>query len=634
MSLLYARDISLAHLQYRSHHIERCRELLESSPPEFRNWEWHYLRGLCDQAIWESPPGPQAVTSAALSPDGRYVAWGCGQWGHDEDQVIRVWDTWENKLKWELVGHPASKICSVKFSPDGAQLISSAAVWADEQRKGGVFLWSVTSGQLIRVIADTNALAAEYSCDGKSIFVGNSKGLITQYSSDTGDNVREYKGHGGMVLDLSASRDGKLLASSARNGTVAIWNIATGRQEQFLRDQGDPRRLAWSLDGKQLIVADYSGRLKYFALTADRITLSHTEHRRFLAYICTSPDGRMLATAVFGEGAEIRDWQSGQVRKEFHGHRGHVRTLGFDASGRRLVTGGADGVVRLWDLTRSDTSTRKGRTLGDAVAAIAYHPTQPIVALATKLNVAHGAVAGRGPAVELRDSKTLSLIRKIEGHSDWLTSVEYRRDGEQIMTGSLDKSVRIWNSSDGTSLAILDGHTAALVGAMFLGDGQQAVSVDQMGRVIVWEIATAQPLQSWETGIQGVCAVALHAQKPWLAVASEDGEIRLWDVQLGKLLGSRTAPTGITFIAFSPSGDRLAVASAARNRGLEYFAIRCRWSDQSRHEITRALGLGDGSFVQPGRSAIEFLRSRRNGACVRIGLWTRIARLGRRKGQG
>ena len=560
--LLYARDISLAHLQYRSHNIDRCRELLERSPAEFRNWEWHHLRGLCDQAIWESPPGPQSVTCSALSPDGRYVAWGCGQLGYDKDQIIRVWDTWENKQKWELAGHPASQVCSVNFSPDGTHLISSAVVWTDKQKKGGVFLWSVSSGQLIRVIADTNALAVEYSPDGKSLLVGNSKGLITQYSSDTGDSVREYQGHGGMVLDLSASRDGKLLVSSARDGTVAIWNVSTGRREQFLRDQGDPRRLALSLDGQQLIVADYSGRMKYFSLTADRITLSHTEHRRFLAYIRSSPDGRMLATAVFGEGAEIRDWKSGQLLREFHGHRGHVRTLAFDASGRRLVTGGADGVVRLWDLTRTDTSTNKGRTLGDAVASITYHPTQPLVALATKHNVAHGTVAGRGPAVELRDSRSLSLIRKIEGHSDWLTSVEYRRDGEQIITGSLDKSVRIWNSSDGASLVILEGHTAALVGAMFLGDGQQAVSMDQMGRVIVWEIVKAQPLQSWETGIHRVCAVALHSQKPWLAVASQDGEIRLWDFQLGKLLGGRTASAGINFIAFSPDGDRLAVATA------------------------------------------------------------------------
>jgi eukaryotic-like serine/threonine-protein kinase len=90
--LIYDRDFSVAQFEYQSHNVDRCRDILNNSRPEFRNWEWHYLNNLCNQSIWESPRDSQAVLAVSLSPDGRLVAMGRGEWGVNRPQSIDIWD--------------------------------------------------------------------------------------------------------------------------------------------------------------------------------------------------------------------------------------------------------------------------------------------------------------------------------------------------------------------------------------------------------------------------------------------------------------------------------------------------------------------------------------------------------------
>ena len=119
----------------------------------------------------------------------------------------------------------------------------------------------------------------------------------------------------------------------------------------------------------------------------------------------------------------------------------------FQADGRTLFTGGADGAVRAWDLSERK-EPREFRAHTGFINEIALSPDGRFVALP----------GGRNPTFRLPvdqytlikrplDGSTPPLVCK--GHSDWLTCVAYRQDGKQMASGSEDKTVILWNAQTG-----------------------------------------------------------------------------------------------------------------------------------------------------------------------------------------
>jgi eukaryotic-like serine/threonine-protein kinase len=557
---LYAHSISMLYSQYRLNHISenRVREKLDDSLPGVRGWEWHYMRGLCDQAIWESPPKKQTITAAALSPDGRYAALGCGKWGYDSDQVIEVWDIWENKLKWCLQGHPKCQVCCVQFSPDGKYLASSAIVWRNSKTPGGVLLWDLSTGLLGKNVANINSDVIRFSQDGKSLYIGGMDGMIRENSCDTAEELRTLKGLSGMILSMQFSPDFKKLVATGRNNNWGVFDEQSGKADWILRNQGDVRELCWSSDGKELSVGRYDGQLRTFRYDPMRPVLLRTE--RFLARtnLAASPDGMWRAKAVFGKNIEVRDERTDHLIGSFSGHGGDVRELAFDNSCRLMISAGGDGIARVWDLSNQRTAFRTGNLpLGCAASSIANHPLVHRFALGTKQNPSRSGQFK--PIIEIRDSHSQRPLLSLSGHSDELTYVAYRADGQQLISASRDMSVRLWNPESGKELAALKGHEAAVILADFIEGGSQAISVDEKGVIILWDTEGYRMVSQWFTD-QPVDLAAVHTRRKLLATAQKSGEVLLWDLATQTSRIRQLPSDAIACIAFNSQGNYLAIA--------------------------------------------------------------------------
>lgn len=150
------------------------------------------------------------------------------------------------------------------------------------------------------------------------------------------------------------------------------------------------------------------------------------------------------------------------------------------------------------------------------------------------------------------------------GHDKPVTSVAFSSDGTRIVSGSWDKTVRIWDATNQTQIWPLHGHNEWVTSVAFSPDGSRIVSGSNDNTVRIWDASTGtqigMPLHGHN---HWVLAVAFSLDGTRIVSGSHDTTIRIWDVrnrtQIGDPLHGHDA--WVNSVAFSPDGTRIASGS-------------------------------------------------------------------------
>ncbi|KAG0049189.1 hypothetical protein BGZ83_005992 [Gryganskiella cystojenkinii] len=163
--------------------------------------------------------------------------------------------------------------------------------------------------------------------------------------------------------------------------------------------------------------------------------------------------------------------------------------------------------------------------------------------------------------VRLWDVKTGLTCHVFKGHSKKVNSVAYSPTRKQIASCSDDRTIKLWDACTGLILHTLDGHDDNVVSVVYSPLGNEVASGSHDNTVRLWFVETGQIHHVFKGHENKVKSVAFSPTRNQIASGSYDGTVRVWDTEAGEPSLTLTGHEGVVqTVVYSPSGDMIAAA--------------------------------------------------------------------------
>ncbi len=269
-------------------------------------------------------------------------------------------------------------------------------------------------------------------------------------------------------------------------------------------------------------------------------------HNHWISCVAFSPNGQYIVSGGADGTVRLWDLQGNSIRSLVYGHNIHVNSVTFSPDSQYVLSGGNDQKIRLWDL--------QGNPIGEPfhghevdVSSVAFSP-----------NGRYIASGSRDKTVRLWDRQGNQIGKPFQGHEDAVISVAFSPDGQHIISGSRDKTVRLWDLQGNQIGKPFQGHEDQVVCVAFSPDNQSIASSGRDGTVRLWDYQgtpIGQPLKGHDGA---VISVAFSPNGQCIASGGKDRTVRLWD-RTGNLIGQPLQGHKDTVVSvhFSPDNQFL-----------------------------------------------------------------------------
>jgi WD40 repeat protein/serine/threonine protein kinase len=391
-----------------------------------------------------------------------------------------------------------------------------------------------------------------YRNDGLSLAAAGADGTVRIWEVATGRLNRALLGHAAEVVALAWSpvKDSPQLATAGRDQKVLLWNTDTGQLLRTLNDhEGPVHALAWSPDGTTLASAATDGVILFWDVSSGNLKRTQKLKDQNSHTLAWSPDGKTLA---FDQRFDVQlcDAETGDAGRTLSGHTDNIFALAWSPDGKMLASAGQDKTVRLWEPTQSTVS----RTLGSFtgwVNALAWSPDSERIAAVSEDWGFRRWYAHTG--------KLFGFTQQATGP---LQSVAWSPHGKTLALAGHDGSVRFWDNTTGKiarDLTSLPKNENVLAQA-WAPDGK-SLAIGEGNTVRIRAADTGQLQRTFPDQPSVISALAWSPDGTKLALGgSTDGSVTIWNKESGSRLAtaSEAHTHWVRQLAWSPDKKTLA----------------------------------------------------------------------------
>ncbi|KAL0946571.1 hypothetical protein HGRIS_012774 [Hohenbuehelia grisea] len=271
-----------------------------------------------------------------------------------------------------------------------------------------------------------------------------------------------------------------------------------------------------------------------------------TGHRSPITRVAFHPQYSILASASEDATVKIWDWETGEFERTLKGHTKAVMDVDFDHKGVLLVTCSSDLFIKIWDSQNEWKNTKTFPVHEHSVSSVRFMPGDQ-----------HIVSASRDCTIRVFDVASTHLIRTISGHDSWVRLVIPSEDGRLIASCSSDQTARIWDPLTGETKMEFRGHDnvvevvafapiAAYPAIRELAGIPNVDKVKKHGSFVVtgsrdktiklWDAQSGQMLRNFAGHDNWIRALVFHPSGKYLLSASDDKTIRVWELSTGRCI--------------------------------------------------------------------------------------------------
>lgn len=274
----------------------------------------------------------------AVSADLRFLA-------TEIDSGINIYDIQQENPVITLKPGEQGKYGAMAFSENG--LVLAAAIGSE------VRAWNRLDGTLLQTFqgVSNTLFALRFSPDERFLAATDGQGNVYIWRGDTGELLHKFNGHTGIIVGLVFSPDGVFLATGGDDTLIRIWNVANGTWvSDLIGHTGKIHGIAWSPDGQFLASAGYGDTtLRVWQLSKNEIIwLTKT----VVNDVAFSPDGTWLVSG--GDDGVLKIWNAatGYELAALSGHNSYIQFVYISKDGSQIASysGSSDNSLGLWGL--------------------------------------------------------------------------------------------------------------------------------------------------------------------------------------------------------------------------------------------------------------------------------------------